>query len=107
MKGRPIAVDLDGTLFVDDSAWENLRFIILRNPTKVPALLIQAFFGRASLKDWLHREAGARRNPPAIRQELLARLLSEKKRGVQYTLCRVRLKTLWRQQPGGWVSTLD
>jgi 4-hydroxybenzoate polyprenyltransferase/phosphoserine phosphatase len=81
MKGRPIAVDLDGTLFVDDSAWENLRFIILRNPTKVPALLIQAFFGRASLKDWLHREAGANRNPPAIRQELLARLLSEKKKG--------------------------
>jgi hypothetical protein len=81
MKGRPIAVDLDGTLFVDDSAWENLRFIILRNPTKVPALLIQAFFGRASLKDWLHREAGARLDPPAIRQELLARLLSEKKKG--------------------------
>ena len=81
MKGRPIAVDLDGTLFVDDSACENLRFIILRNPTKVPALIIQAFFGRASLKDWLHREVGASRSPPAIRGELLAHLLSEQLHG--------------------------
>ena len=87
MKGRPIAVDLDGTLFVDDSAWENIRFIILRNPTKVPSLLIPAFFGRASLKDWLHKEAGASRNPPTIRQELLARLLREKKKGACSTPC--------------------
>ena len=71
MSGRPLVVDLDGTLFLGDSAWENLRILFLRKPLKIPEMLVQSLQGRAALKCWLHATAGHEGEAPAMRAEVV------------------------------------
>lgn len=81
MSRRPLVVDLDGTLFVGDSAWENLRILILRNPLKYLGMLAQFLQGRAALKCWLHKEIGRKNDLPTMRPEVIKLVQQEKRKG--------------------------
>ena len=67
MSQRPLVVDLDGTLFLGDSAWDNLRTVLLRQPWKIPRLVARSLQGRAALKCWLDEEGGKGGGAPAMR----------------------------------------
>jgi len=71
MSRRPLVVDLDGTLFLGDSAWENLRILLLKKPRRIPQAIFYFLRGRASLKCWLYNEVGAERELPALRPEVV------------------------------------
>ena len=81
MPAKPLVVDLDGTLFMEDSAWENLRALLLHQPASLGGLLLSAIRGRAAVKCWLHREVGVRRGGPPFRSEIQKVIQREKKRG--------------------------
>jgi len=81
MPQRPLVVDLDGTLFLGDSAWENLRLIAFRKPFKIPELLARSLQGRAALKCWLHKEIGRKNEPPAMRPEVIKLVQQERRKG--------------------------
>lgn len=74
-------MDLDGTLFPVDTAWENLRMIILQKPAKIPELLVHLLQGRAALKCWLQAEAGIEAKSLPLREELASIIQREKKKG--------------------------
>jgi 4-hydroxybenzoate polyprenyltransferase/phosphoserine phosphatase len=80
MKQKPMVIDIDGTLFAMDTAWENLRLIFFKRPAKIPALLASAARGRAKLKSWLHQEAGLELEKLPFRDEVLAVVQHGKKR---------------------------
>lgn len=78
---KPLVVDLDGTLFVGDSGWENLRIVMLRQPGKLAELFFLLVRGRAAIKCWLYRQVGRDRVQPMLRQEACAILRRETKQG--------------------------
>ena len=81
MSRQPLVVDLDGTLFLGDSAWENLRILLLKKPMKVFRGIFYLRRGRAALKCWLYKEVGAGRGLPALRAEVVKVIQKEKARG--------------------------
>lgn len=74
-------MDLDGTLFVGDSAWENLRAVLLRHPDKIIDLLLLLIRGRAAIKCWLYEQVRHDRVYPMLRHEVCAILRRESKQG--------------------------
>lgn len=81
MPQRPLVVDLDGTLFLGDSAWENLRIVALRKPFKIPELLARSLQGRAALKCWLYEEGKEEEICPAMRAEVVKAVRLAKTKG--------------------------
>jgi len=81
MSRQPLVVDLDGTLFLGDSAWENLRTLLLKKPMKIFRAIFYLCRGRAPLKCWLYNEVGAERELPALRAGVVKIIQKEKARG--------------------------
>lgn len=81
MRRKPLVMDLDGTLFPVDTAWENLRMIFFQKPTKIPELMLHLLRGRADLKCWLQAEAGLEVESLPLREELVQIIRREKKKG--------------------------
>lgn len=79
---RPLVVDLDGTLFLGDSAWENFRVLLLRKPLKIPEMLAQSLQGRAALKCWLHATVGHEGEPPVMRAEVVEAVRAAKSKRI-------------------------
>ena len=53
MQKRPLVVDLDGTLLLSDTLLESLIFVLFHRPSLIPAVLLNLFKGKSSLKDLL------------------------------------------------------
>ena len=81
MVRRPLVVDLDGTLFLGDSAWENLRTLLLKKPRRIPWLMAYFCQGRAALKCWLYDEVGVHGELPALRPEVVKAVQQGKAEG--------------------------
>jgi len=81
MPKEPLVLDLDGTLFFGDSAWDNLRVLLLQKPLKLPELFLRSLRGRAALKCWLYEQSGQRAEALMMRPEVVKAVRLAKTKG--------------------------
>ena len=84
--GRPLCVDLDGTLIRTDLLWESLVDVLTRRPWMVVMLPFWLLKGRARLKYELGRRAQIAVNLLPYNAEVIALLQREKHKGRELLL---------------------
>lgn len=79
--GRPLCVDLDGTLVATDTAWESILLLLRHRPMEAALLPIVALRGEAHLKRWLAQRIIPDAATLPYRDAVLAFLRQEKLAG--------------------------
>ncbi len=77
----PLCVDLDGTLIHTDVLWEGIKFLLVRNPLKLLALLPLLRGGRAPFKRGVSKVSIVSVDSLPWRKSLVEWLQSESQRG--------------------------
>ncbi|MBX3576954.1 MAG: UbiA family prenyltransferase [Rhizobiaceae bacterium] len=85
-QATPLAVDLDGTLIATDLLWEGLFLLLRRNPLYLFLVPIWVWSGPARLKHEIAARIDIDASGLPYREELLARLRSERDAGRRIVL---------------------